>query len=251
MRYFLMLFFLLTFVGLRAQEGAIQLEGKLIDAETGKPLSFASILIVNKRQGLASTNTGEFRFGVDLGDLIKITSIGYEEQLFVVNAELIENLPLTILMVPRSYELDSIEVFGLSDNFYLKRPKRDTLTFELPFNIEDLPANYPPSKYVPLYGENTGVTLLSIPIFNIIDKNPKQARKIQAMESAKSFKTMRAAEREKYFNKEIVKKVTRIDDRVIDEFMAFCQFLDGEIIGKSEYEITMKILDKYQAFLRR
>ena len=48
--------------------------------------------------------------------------------------------------------------------------------------------------------------------------------------------------------KDLVRRVTRIDERVIDEFMDYCNFLDYEIIGKSEYEITIIVLKKYQAF---
>ena len=51
--------------------------------------------------------------------------------------------------------------------------------------------------------------------------------------------------------KGLVRRVTRIDEHVIDEFMDYCNFLDYEIIGKSEYEITIIVLKKYQAFLRR
>ena len=86
---------------------------------------------------------------------------------------------------------------------------------------------------------------------NAFDKDLQQRKILRKIRQAEAFKKERQAEREKYFNKDLVKRVTRIDDRVIDEFMEYCNFLDGQIIGKTEYEVTLLILEKYKTFLWR
>lgn len=232
-----------------AQDSDFVLKGRLFDQETLKPIPFASILILNKSKGVASSSEGRFSFPVSLGDSLKISFVGYADYfLEITEAIRDQEEPLSIFMKTEALELGTFEVFGLSEDFYLRRKKLDTLKFELPFNISEFPLIGPPDEFVPPSYQQFGI---SISIFNIMEKKPQQARVIRAMKAAESFQKQRKAQRDAVFNKEIVKRITRIDDRVIDEFMDFCNFLDGELIGKSDYEIAVKILNKYKAFLKR
>lgn len=248
-RYLLILLVLSSTVLLSQERNDFILKGQLLDQETFNPIPFASILVINRSKGIASGADGRFSFPVSVGDSLKITFVGYADQIIQITEAIRDQKePLVIHMKTKALELGSFEVFGLSEDFYLRRKKLDTLSFDLPFNISELPLLGPPDEFVPPSYQQFS---LSIPIFNILDKNPKQARIIRAMEAAEVFQKQRKAQRDAVFNKEIVKRITRIDDRVIDEFMAFCNFLDGELIGKSDYEITVKILNRYKAFLRR
>ncbi len=227
------------------------LRGQLLDSASKKPMAFASVLVLNKNKGIASNPSGKFEIPVSIGDSIKISSVGYADYTFLVTSEMrAKGYVKTIEMTEEALALDDFRIYQMSDNFYLRRKVLDTLDPPVKgVNVLGMPVIGPPSKFVPQ--ESGDVTLLSIPIFQEISKNPKQARIIRKMEEAEVFQTQRQKEREKYFNKALVKRVTRIDDRVIDEFMEFCNFLDGEILGRSEFDITKKILIKYQAFLRR
>jgi len=227
------------------------LKGELLDSASKKPMAFASVLVLNKNKGIASNAAGKFEIPVSIGDSIKISSVGYADYTFLVTSEMrASGYIKTIEMTEEALALDDFRIYQMSDNFYLRRKVLDTLDPPVKgVNVLGMPLIGPPSKFIPQ--ESGDVTLLSIPIFQEISKNPKQARIIRKMEEAETFQTQRQKEREKYFNKKLVKRVTRIDDRVIDEFMEFCNFLDGEILGRSELDITKKILLKYQAFLRR
>ncbi|MBO3699628.1 carboxypeptidase-like regulatory domain-containing protein [Roseivirga sp. E12] len=227
------------------------LKGQLLDSATKRPMAFASVLVLNKNKGIASNPAGNFEIPVNLGDSIKISSVGYADYTFVVTSEMRKQGYMKIIeMTEEALALDDFRIYQMSDNFYLRRKVLDTLDPPVKgVNVLGMPLYGPPSKFVPQ--ESGDVTLLSIPIFQEISKNPKQARIIRKMEEASDFQAQRKREREKYFNKDLVKRVTRIDDRVIDEFMEFCNFLDGEILGRSEFDITKKILIRYQAFLRR
>lgn len=224
------------------------LKGKVIDAETGFPVPYASILLVNKSQGMGANNEGRFQFKIESGDTLQISSIGYETlTLAFIPSELDLTKVNIFKLKPAVYELDSVEIYELSDNFYLKKPKRDTLDIGLvlPEKVRD----WNQMQTLPLKNGDAGIVITGI--FNDFDKSIKQQRIINEFNKAAEFAKQRQAERERYFNKELVKRVTRIDDRVIDEFMEFCNFLDGQIIGKSEYEITLLILKKYKEFLVR
>ena len=243
--------FILSNVSFAQRNDDFVLKGQLIDQETRKPIPFASILLINKSKGIASASDGRFSFPVSVGDSIKISFVGYSDYFLEITETIRDQKePLTIFMKTEALELGTFEIFGLSEDFYLRRKIPDTLKLDLPLGISQMPLIGPPDQYVPTSYQQFNLNY-SISIFNILDKNPKQARIIRAMEASEAFQKQRKAQRDAVFNKEIVKRITRIDDRVIDEFMAFCNFLDGELIGKSDYEITVKILNKYKAFLKR
>ncbi|MFY0593371.1 carboxypeptidase-like regulatory domain-containing protein [Roseivirga sp.] len=227
-------------------------KGRVVSKDRLESIPFASVFVVTQNKGTATSPQGNFNFRVYIGDSIRITSVGYADYAVVMTREMAkkDNI-VTIELSPKAIDLDDVEVIQLSDDFYLRRKKWDTLKLDLPDNIMQLPLGPGSNEIAPPANTPINFPIASIPIFQEISRNPKQARIIRKMEEAETFLTLRERERLKYFNKDIVKKVTRIDNRVIDEFMEFCQFLDGEIIGKSEYEITQKILKRYKAFLRR
>ncbi|OEK06652.1 carboxypeptidase-like regulatory domain-containing protein [Roseivirga misakiensis] len=247
------LVFLLLTCALKAQsKGDFLFKGKVVDKEESKGIPFASVFVITQNKGTATSPDGNFNFRIFVGDSIRISSVGYADYTFAVSAEMASRNEVIIIEVsPQAINLDDVEVFQLSDDFYLRRKIRDTLKLNLPENIMDFPLLGLPDDIGPPVNTPFTFPIATIPIFQDLSRNPKQARIIRQMEEAKNFLSLRERERLKYFNKDIVKKVTRIDDRVIDEFMEFCKFLDGEIIGRSEYEITQKILERYKAFLRR
>lgn len=229
------------------------LKGELLDSVTKVPLAFANIVVVNKNQGMASTPQGRFEILVKAGDSIQVSSVGYADYLFLVTEEMKEvGFIKTIEMVQEAKALADFELFQLSDNFYLRRKLLDTMDAPIRgVDVMNMPISGPPSRYTPPDDQPFQLFSMSVPLFQELSKNPKQARIMRKMEEADTFQAKRQKEREKYFNKGLVKRITRIDDRVIEEFMKFCNFLDGEILGKSEFEMTQKILARYEAFLKR
>lgn len=228
------------------------LNGQLTDSVNNNPLAFASVLVVNKNKGIATDLQGRFNIPVAIGDSIKVSSVGYADYTFLVTIEMRDpDFVKIIEMSQEAFALDDFEIFQMSDDFYLKRKLPDTLPPVRGLDWANLPLIGIPSKYVPALNSPFQIPLASIPIFQELSRNPKQARILKKIEEAETFQKERLKKRDKYFNKALVKRVTRIDDRVIDEFMEFCNFLDGEIIGKTDYQISQKILRRYQAFLRR
>ena len=103
------------------------LKGQLIDSATKKPLAFASIVVINKNKGIASTPEGKFEIPVSLGDSIKISSIGYADYLFQVTLDMRRSGTVeTIEMSQQPLALDDFVISQMSDDFYLKRKLLDT-----------------------------------------------------------------------------------------------------------------------------
>ena len=237
---------------LSAQEGAAyQLKGRLIDAEYKDPVRYATILVVNRNKGTSSSFQGKFNIPVFLGDKIRFSSIGYETLEIEVDESTIESLgeELMLFMIPKVYELDSVVVFELGDDFYLKRKRGE------PIQIIGLPT--PPenptdwTKPQVTWGTEYGGGVTISGLLNIFDRKLQEQKKLDRMMTAKNLQLTRREKITSKFNKKFVKMITGIDDRVIDEFMQFCNFSDHYILQASEYELTLGLIDKYKLFLRR
>ncbi|MBI1770095.1 MAG: carboxypeptidase-like regulatory domain-containing protein [Bacteroidetes bacterium] len=76
------------------------ISGKIVDAETGKPISFASVSIVGTSKGTSSNLNGEFTLPVSESVSLKITCVGYEsvEINGAAGNQLIQMKPIAILL---------------------------------------------------------------------------------------------------------------------------------------------------------
>lgn len=244
---FILSFFAFTALG--QQDEPFVIKGKLMDVETKEAVPLATVLIVNKQTGTSGNTFGAFELPVHVGDTIQFTSIGYESFVMLVTEELKvsddrENVKL--FMIPAVYELDSVVVFHIGDDFYLKRKKGQPIeVIGLPKPTEN-PRDWSKPQVV---ADGNGVGIYGL--LNVFDKKLKQEKKIRQLQAEIDYQKEREEKLRVRYNKEIVKEVTGIDDRVIDEFMDFCNFTEGEILRSNEYEMTVRLLQRYEAFLRR
>jgi hypothetical protein len=246
-RFLLTLAVIIFCLGASAQEVTIALKGEIVDARSQEPVLFSTVLVVNKKKGIASDTDGKFEFPVNYKDKIRITSIGYEPLEFTITEQLIAQYPagLYIQLKPSVFELDSIVVTGLSESFYLRR--KEGVPIDLGFVDPDAPKK---DWTKPQAGFENGGFVIS-GLLSSLDKKVKEKRQLNKLLAAIEEEQARKNKAEAKFNPEFVKAVTRIDDRVIAEFIEFCNFYETEIIQASEYELTQKILKKYNEFLRR
>ncbi len=234
---------------LAQQETPFVIKGKLLDAETKEAVPLATVLIVNKQTGTSGNTFGEFKLPVNIGDEIKFTSIGYDPVSLLVTEELkasIDKEPLVLFMIPAIYNLDSVVVFHIGEDFYLKRKKGKPIEIVGLPKPTDNPRDW--SKPQVVVGDG-GVGIYGL--LNVFDKKLQQQKKIRQLQADIDFRKKRDEQINAVYNKEIVKRITGIDDRVIDEFMKFCAFTEGELLSYTEYQITARLLNRYHAFLRR
>lgn len=83
------------------------IEGKIVDAETGEPIPFASIGVIGTSKGVSSNLNGQFTLPVSGLVSLKITCVGYET--LVINTA--ANVHL-IQMKPSATQLNQIVVFS-------------------------------------------------------------------------------------------------------------------------------------------
>lgn len=88
-----LVFFLIISTGAFAQQ---VVEGTIVEEGTGKPIPFASVIVVGTSQGTSSNGRGEFSISVSEPFSLRITSIGFESRDInsVVDAKLIKLRPM-------------------------------------------------------------------------------------------------------------------------------------------------------------
>ncbi|HTH58322.1 MAG TPA: carboxypeptidase-like regulatory domain-containing protein [Cyclobacteriaceae bacterium] len=87
------------------------IEGKIIDAETKKPVSFASIIVLGTSKGTSSNLDGQFTLAITEEVSLKITSVGYESAEIKSSANL-----QAIALKPTAVQLGAVVVFNKKVN---------------------------------------------------------------------------------------------------------------------------------------
>lgn len=86
----------------------ITVNGKISDASTGKPIESASITVSDSKTAAISNRAGEFSLDVKKGEIISISSIGFETQTISANADF-----LNIQLSADSRQLGDVVVTAL------------------------------------------------------------------------------------------------------------------------------------------
>ena len=222
-----------------------------MDAELKDPVRFATILVVNQNKGASSTSEGRFNIPVFIGDTIRFSSIGYEALIITIDDNIINSRDeeLMLFMIPTIYELDSVVVFELGDDFYLKRQKGEPIEI---IGLQQPPENPKDwSKPQMTWGTDYGGGVTISGLLDVFDKKLQEKKRMKRMMTAKNIQEEHKAKIKSKFNQRFVKMITGIDDRVIVEFMEFCSFSDHYILNSTEYQLTIGLLNQYQNFLRR
>lgn len=230
------------------EKEAFVISGKVLDAESQEGVPMVHVIIKNKKKGTNGDSEGNFEVPVTMGDQIEITSIGYEPIEFMVTEEFTayKEEQMILFMIPKVYELDSVVVIHLGEDFYLRRKKGKPIEIIGLPKPTDNPRDWSKPQVV---ADGNGVGLYGL--LNAFDKELQQKIKVRKLQAAIDKDRERKAQAAAKYNRQIVKEITGIDDRVIEEFMEFCNFKEHEIILYSEYEITTRLLKHYHAFLRR
>ncbi len=116
--------------------------GKIIDAETKEPVSFATIRIQNKAIGVISNDDGGFAIPLkfkELSDVLEVSSLGYKTKVILIS-ELASNEINTIYLQAGIIELDEVVLQARK-----KRPLGAKRIVRKA--IDAIPRNYPLSSF--------------------------------------------------------------------------------------------------------
>jgi len=252
-KFYQVFFFLLMAVGsgaVNAQQGLIR--GKIIDTETGYPVNYANVLNYSKHTSVYSNERGEFELEAAPGDTLVFSAMGYfyqklEASLGLIGSGELQSFPIT----PQPYALAEARIIplGTYDEFKqrfidLKRPKG---------KIESLAENLAEMSKV------EGKEAYDMALASGRLEPPRAGFKIMSPEELERLKLAEIMAQEdvknrvyKKFNPEVVKQVTGLsDDIVIIEFMVFCDFSDHYLLDVNEYDLMVRIGQRFEDFKRK
>ncbi|MCA8831843.1 erythromycin esterase family protein [Hymenobacter pini] len=98
-----------------AAGAAVLLSGVVLDRKTGEPVPFATVAVPARSAGTVTDAQGRFRLEARLGELVQVSSIGYEAT--TVSAQI--SAALSVRLVPAAFALADVRVSAQSQD-----PKR-------------------------------------------------------------------------------------------------------------------------------
>lgn len=144
---FIIVFIYSNFVSAQQRE---YITGKLLDAKTQEPIALASIRIKDRALGIISNFDGSFRIPLkykEYGDIIEISSMGYQTQEVLIQDFSIDDLN-SIQLQPSTLELEEA-VVSVKKKKRRKGKRKQILTARqiVKRAIKAIPVNYPSSTF--------------------------------------------------------------------------------------------------------
>lgn len=242
------LFISLLSLSIFAQTNQVQLSGTVIHSDSLTPVPYVNV--VNKAQGMGTNanEKGAFSIRTRPGDTLVFSAIGYEMQYYALDKDSRAASPtVQIRLVPKTYELLAVDVYPYPT---AEQFKKEFLTMELPDTAAhvNLPKINVPQLTKSIGYLPTGGLAISGPfsaLYNKFSKEGKERRQVQALYAQQTRKQLYDSR----FNADIVRRVTGLKDKELEDFMQYCKLSESKVIdADNEYEIVLAINDCYKSF---
>lgn len=249
--FVLILFLGLCFFEANAQE---QLKGVLLDEETKNPIEGSHVLNLSKQTMAITNQDGEFTIKAQAFDTLFISNVNYHYKQFIIK----NTSSVTVLMTPLIIELEEVEVRNKPKYPNVFREKLERLEEQKSKKINGLPQAKPMAEIPPLFQEDNSLKfwengrILPPPIIDIYVIPKMFNRKYKAKMKYYTLKAEKdeIIEANKKFNRQIIKKLVRLEGDLLTDFIMFMDVDDDFIKKSSEYEIAAFIKEKYNEFMQ-
>lgn len=234
LKSFIFLFFMLLSSCVSAQ----LIKGKVIDAQTERPLEGISIHL--KYLSKISSSTGDFTLIASTTDTVWFSGIGYEKKYVLVKDW---KLPvMTIALKPASLDLEEVVIFGQRNH------KADSLRLRKDFARE---FNYKPVKFRDIFinsyqprGRFEFVKIDVLQLARLFGRKNDVQNKLK--------KRLHEDEKQAYidsrFGRPLVSSLTKLENDSLDLFIEQYRPTKEELLELSDYNLMMKIKADLKAF---
>ncbi len=204
----------------------------------------AHIVNITQKKASISDMLGYFRIAFGIGDTIKISSLGYFNSSFVNWGQFSpDSLFNDIKLKPRSYEIKEVKIswFSTYEKFL-----KGVSELQLPVSKEE--------EDIKKVNEYFQRTITKLGLVNLPGPTPgftfgkdwymKQNDKLnEFLEKEKQKRRI-----EKKYNAVLVSDLTGLTGNDVFEFMDYCAFSDSFLLISTDYEIQLKVMEKYKLF---
>ncbi len=223
-------------------------KGSVIDEANGDSIPFVNIFNESTRRWAIADESGKYSLSVCTGDTLVFTAIGFLGKVILVNDNL-QDKENTIYLTSQSYKIEEVKVLGYRnyDDFKkafieleLPENKIDRIKEEL--NIEGtaiaIKADYERRAEEALSQQGIG--------FTFSPGRPLNEEKIRREKLQQEAAMQRAVD--KKYNREIVFELTKLPEDELTNFMGFCNFSLEYLYNTSDYDILVKIMEKFNLY---
>lgn len=233
----------------QADSSFVYLKAKLINAENGEAIPFASIFLKWEHVGIISNEDGYFDVQSPKNDSLLISSIGFET-LHIPVKDLRTDSSLNIIrLVPKVYMLGEVKItqyptYGemveaVTNPIYTHSEKNLLRAYSY---LEEAGLSFMPRKKNLRPGISGGpITGL----YNLFSRTEKYRKKYQKLKEDES-KDLRFS---KKVSNEMISRITGLTDSItIVKFLKYCNFSASYLNSTSEYDLFKRIKQNYEAY---
>jgi len=227
-----------------SQDSTRYVNFKVINDVSGYPVELAHVINQSKKEVAISDLLGYFRIPFSFGDSISITSLGYlNKGLLHLGQYNDDSTFYTIRLTPRFYEIKELQFkwFANYESFL-----KGFMELKIPVTKEE--------KDIERIREYFSRIIVNLDLKNLpnggsgatfgVDWLAKQNKDLE--ERLEKERRQRLIARK--FSPGIVEALTGLKGNEVFWFMAYCDFTDSYILSSSDYEIRVKILDKFKIY---
>jgi len=222
----------------------IELKGKILDSQTHQPVIFAHVINIKKGLATITDTSGVFRIVLLKSETIRISSIGYDNTYFnLPDTAQSTNQFFVIYLTPKIYDLNVVNIYEERwKAFVYDMSNIEIETDETQERIQIWMDNLIPVDELKMIA--TAARGFGFPI-NYKTNRDKQLAKVEELKMQEELNKIA----DEKFNKELVAKITGLENKALDDFMKYCIFDRDFILKRTEYDlivIVQEIFDIYK-----
>ncbi|MGB5989219.1 MAG: carboxypeptidase-like regulatory domain-containing protein [Marinifilaceae bacterium] len=239
------IFTLISFNSKAQSNDKILLAGKILNKESKIAVAFSNLYINDSRKGVVADDTGLYRIYVNAGDSLRITAIGYKDEIYHVPSNLTEDTFQNIDIKQTSYVLSDVNVYNMGTFAQFKqeilhmkivKTEKDKLVEKVSMNIC--------SSIRRSLSENPIPVSAGISFGKPYAQRVKERRDAYAKVEKKNRILLRK------YNKEIVAKIIDENDEArLDKFLVYVNTNSSFTHRTTEKNIIQTVRKLYSKFL--
>lgn len=258
---------LLWSLSIIAQDRSLELAGKVIDADSLRPIPSVHVYVLNGETGTITNKNGFFSIRINPHDTLVLSEVSYQTKQFLLPDSLNKGRPyVEIAMQLRTVKLKEVVVYGQLNpaavRRYLDNINNKKRADNPPDVFKKIPDAEPKSspearKHTVGLGSSLegGAALEGVltGLANLFNKRAQQQKRINKLLEARKNQEAQLAYQEfikSKFNENVVQEATGLTGRKLQRFLDYCNFTNEFIYSATEYEILAAIFAKLDRFNR-
>lgn len=227
-----------------AQDSVKVINFRVVNAISNKPVDLAHAFNKTHRDAAIADLLGYLKISLRFGDTIIISSLGYANQeIYSWGQYNTDSAYYVISMKPRDYELKEVTFSWFK---YYEGFLKGFLQIKLPVTKEELDI-----ARISAYFNRTinKLNLMNLPQASsgaAFGKDWLAKQNDELKERLEKERQQRAVERK--YSAGIVEALTGLKGNEVFWFMEYCAFTNDYVLKSSDYDIRVRIMDKYKIF---